>query len=123
MECCFAMVAAEAAVVAAAEAVAVAKIQKKSETRTGALGNTDGKFRQKGQNKVRFRGGKHGDVASFCYISLFLGFFNWFLVCEVPTSFTFQVKRESCNDKPKNGNFKGVSHVKKTTESLRSFPS
>ena len=47
---------------------------KNSETRTGALGNTDGKFRQKGQNKVRFfsgfRGGKHGDVSSF-HIFLF----------------------------------------------------
>ena len=116
------MVAAEAAVAAAAKAVAVAENFERaarstfqnSETRTGNTDHGTGNSGKK--DKTNFDSGAGNTV--ILHHSTFLSFLNWFLVREFPTSFTFQVKRESCNDKPKNRKLQKCVSSKKTTVNL-----
>ena len=118
----FAMVEAEAALAAAAKAVAVAENFERaarstfqnSETRTGNTDHGTGNSGKK--DKTKFDSGAGNTV--ILHHSTFLSFLNWFLVREFPTSFTFQVKRESCNDKPKNRKLQKCVSSKKTTVNL-----
>jgi hypothetical protein len=86
----------KAAVAAEAKTVAVAEKFKRAarstfqnpETRTGNSGKKD---------KTKSDSGAGNTV--MLHHSILSCFLNWFLVREFPTSFIYQAKRESCNDK------------------------